>query len=120
LYVAGLIADKSNTIVSKFVDHNAIIAESNKQLNLALSTLNGISNQADYAAIMSQLIPTQNQKGLGKAPSSVQWIRTINTMLARNVLLNHLAPYVNGNPSATINKASIPAMAAADWQAVLS
>ena len=41
-------------------------------------------------------------------------------MLARNILLNHLAPFVNGNPAATISKASIPAMAAADWTAVIT
>jgi hypothetical protein len=41
-------------------------------------------------------------------------------MLARNILLNHLSPFVNGNPAATISKASIPAMSAADWTAVIT
>ena len=118
MYYAGLIEDKSATINNKYVDHNAIIAESNKQLNLALTTLSGIGNQGDYSAMMTQLIPTQNQVGLGKAPSTAQFIKTINTMLARNIVVNKLAPFVNGSTSATIAKASIPAMTAADWAAV--
>ena len=120
LYYAGLIVDQANTIVNKFQKQSDIIAESNKQLNLALTTLGGISNQTDYNVIISQLIPQQNQAGLGKPLSVVQWKRTVNTMLARNILLNHLAPFVNGNPGATITKATIPAMTAADWASVIT
>jgi hypothetical protein len=120
MYYAGLIVDKSNTIVSKFVKQSDIIAESNKNLNLAATTLNAISNQGDYNTMISKLIPTQNQVGLGMPLSSAQWVRTINTMLARNILLNHLAPFVNGNPSATINKSTITPMSASDWQSVIT
>ena len=124
LFYAGLIIDQaatvSNSIVSKFVKQSDIIVESNKNLNQAMTILNSISNQGDYGAVIAELIPAQNQVGLGKPLTSAQWVRTINTMLARNILLNHLAPFVNGNPSATINKASIPAMTAADWQSVIS
>jgi len=120
LYYAGLIVDQANTIVNKFQKQSDIIAESNRQLNLALTTLGSISNQTDYNVIISQLIPQQNQAGLGKPLSVVQWKRTVNTMLARNILLNHLAPFVNGNPGATITKATIPAMTAADWASVIT
>jgi|UPI00040BAA0B hypothetical protein len=120
LYYAGLVVDKSNTIVSNYVNQAAIIAESNKNLNLAMTTLKGISNQGDYGTMIAELIPQQCQTGLGMPMSSAQFVRTINTMLARNILLNKLAPFVNGNPAATISKASIPAMTAADWQAVVS
>jgi hypothetical protein len=120
MYYAGLIEDKSATINNKYVDHNAIIAESNKQLNLALTTLSGIGNQADYLSMMTQLIPTQNQVGLGKAPSTAQFIKSINTLLARNIVVNKLAPFVNGSTSATIAKASIVPMTAADWAQVIT
>ncbi len=120
LYYAGLIVDQSNTIVSKFQKQSDIIAESNKQLNLATTTLNAITSQGDYAAVIAQLIPSQCQTGLGNPPTSVQWVRTINTMLARNIVLNHLAPFVNGNASATINKSTITPMSAADWASVIS
>jgi hypothetical protein len=120
LYVAGVINDQSGATSDKFVNQAAIIDESNKNLNQALSTLNGISNQVEYNEVISQLIPQQNQVGLGQALSSTQWIRTINTMLARNILLNHLAPFVNGNPDATINKSTITPMSSADWQSVIT
>jgi starch-binding outer membrane protein, SusD/RagB family len=123
LYYAGLVVDKSNlqpNVVSNYVKQSDIIAESNKQLNLALTALNGISNQADYGAMIAQLIPSQCQIGIGNPLTSAQWKRTINTMLARNILLNHLAPYVNGNPAATITKSTITPMAAADWNSVIT
>ena len=120
LYIAGLIRDDSKSIVSQFVSSADVIAESNKQLNLALSTLQGINSQDDYTTVITALIPAQNQKGLGLALSSAQWIKTINTMLARNILLNHLAPFVNGNTNATISKAAIAAMTTADWQSVIT
>jgi hypothetical protein len=120
LYYAGLIVDHSNEIVSTYVPQAAIIAESNKQLNLAMTTLKAISNQGDYASMIGQIIPSQCKAGLGNAPTSGEWIATINTMLARNIVFNHLAPFVNGNPAATISKASIPAMSSADWTAVIA
>jgi starch-binding outer membrane protein, SusD/RagB family len=120
MYYAGLIEDKSATINNKYVDHNAIIAESDKQLKLAQTTLSAISNQGDYTAMISQLIPQQNQTGLGKAPSTAQFIKSINTLLARNILVNRLAPFVNGSTSATIAKASIPAASAADWAQIIT
>lgn len=120
MYYAGLIQDKSATINNKFVDHNAIIAESDKQLKLAQTTLSSIASQGDYAAMMTQLIPSQNQVGLGGAPTTAQFIKSINTLLARNILVNRLAPFVNGSTSASISKASIPAMSAADWAQVAS
>ena len=120
MYYAGLIEDKSATIVNKYVDHNAIIAESDKQLKLAQTTLSAISNQGDYTAMISQLIPQQNQTGLGKAPSTAQFIKSINTLLARNILVNRLAPFVNGSTSASIAKASIPAASAADWAQIIT
>jgi hypothetical protein len=118
MYYAGLIQDKSSTINNKFVDHNAIIAESDKQLKLAQTTLSSIASQGEYATMMAQLIPSQNQVGLGQVPSTSQFIKSINTLLARNILVNRLAPFVNGSTSATISKASIPAISAADWTAI--
>ncbi len=120
MYYAGLIEDKSSTIVNKYVDHNAIIAESDKQLKLAQTTLSSISSQSDYLTMIAQLIPQQNQVGLGKAPSTAQFIKSINTLLARNIVVNRLAPFVNGSTSATIAKASIPAATAADWAQVIT
>jgi hypothetical protein len=120
LYYAGLIEDHSNTIVNKFVNQAAVITESNKNLNLAATTLNAITNQGDFNTVIAELVPLQNQVGLGKPPTVAMWVRTINTMLARNILLNHLAAYVNGNENATITKSTVASMSNADWQSVIS
>ena len=120
LYYAGLIVNESNTIVSKFLKQSDIIAESNRNLNLVSTTLGAISNQGDYSVMISKLIPEQCQVGKGIPLSSAEWIRTVNTMLARNILLNHLAPFVNGNPNATITKSTIPVMTTADWQQIIT
>jgi hypothetical protein len=119
MYYSGLIVDQSNTIVNKYVKQSEIIAESNRNLNLAATTLAAITNQSDYGSIIGQLIPSQCQVGLGAPLSSAEWIKTINTMLARNIVLNKLAPYVNGNPAATISKSTIAPMSAADWATVI-
>ena len=96
-----------------------MIVESNRNLDLAASTLSGIGNQGDYAGVMAQLIPQQCQAGLGMPMSTTEWLHSINTMKARNILMNHLAPFVNGNPAASISKSSISPMSASDWSAVI-
>jgi len=120
LYYAGLIVNKPNVIDSNFVSHTAVIAQSDSLLNAALSQLKGISNQTDYTTVITELIPEQCQVGLGLPLTTAQWIGTINTMLARNILLNRLSPFVNGNPAATITGASIPSIASADWTAIIN
>lgn len=122
LYYAGLIYDKPGSAgkVSVYVKQDAIIQESNKNINLAITALKAVSNAGDYSAMMAKLIPAQNQVGLGTVPSTSDFQASCNTLLARNIVLNKLSPFVNGNPSATISKASIPAMTAADWAAVIS
>jgi hypothetical protein len=120
LYYAGLIENKADSINNNFVSQSAIITQSDSLLNSALTVLNGISNQGDYNTVIAELIPQQCQVGLGLPLTSAQWVRTINTMLARNILLNKLSPFVNGNPGAAITGASIPAIAAGDWTAIIT
>lgn len=120
LYYAGLIENKPNVIISDFKSHTDIITQSDSLLNAAMAQLKGISNQGDYTAVITELIPQQCQTGLGQPLSSAQWIKTINTMLARNILLNKLSPFVNGNPGASITGASIPAISSADWTAIIN
>ncbi len=120
LYYAGLIENVPNTINNNFVSQAAIITQSDSLLNAALAEISGIANQGDYNTVIAELIPQQCQTGLGLPPSSAQWIRTINTMLARNILLNKLSPYVKGDPTAAITGASIPAIAAGDWGSIIT
>lgn len=122
MYTAGLLIDgtygsKSNNYLIK----DSIIDRSNFYFNLASTTLSsGIASASDYAQVLGELIPSFCQVGKGGVLTTDMWIRNINTMLARNILLNKLAPFVNGNPDATISKSSISAMTDADWTAVLN
>jgi len=119
MYYSGLIVDTAGN--SNYLVHDSLIARSNYYLNLAASTISGISSAGDYATILGELIPSDFQLGsLGSVPTQAQWVRNINTMLARNILLNHLNPFVNGVVNSTIKTSTITPMASADWQSVLS
>jgi hypothetical protein len=125
MYYSGLIADtaiatKTNTS-GNYVLNTAVIARSNYFLNLAATTLSSITSVSDFTTELTQLVPAACQVGHGLAfTSTAMWQRNINTMLARNILLNKLAPFVNNNPAATIAKSSTTAMTTADWNSVLT
>lgn len=94
IYFAGIINDSSynhspvGQTNSRYVMHQAIIAEANKNLDKAASILKGITNTGDYDAIISQVIPAEIQTGHGGAPSIESFLHSINTLKARNLLVN--------------------------------
>jgi hypothetical protein len=103
-YYAGIINNAVGTTNGHYVTSAAMIAESNKNLNQAITLLNSISNTDTYTALMTQLIPSFVQTGNGQVPTPAMFIHNINTLLARNILAN--------SHSST--------MAAADWQSILT
>lgn len=120
-YYAGLITDGISSTNGNYKNHNEIIAESNANFKKAVTILAGItSGDADYTAALGKLIPSFCQVGNGGVPAPDAWIRNINTMLARNLLVNKLSPFVNSNPAATISGSSMSAMTTADWQSILT
>lgn len=121
MYYAGTISNTAGVTSSKYLVKDSILAESNAYFNKAIDVLtNGIASTTDYASVLGKLIPAYCQVGNGGVLTTAMWIRNINTMLARNILVNKLAPFVNGNPAATITKSSTTAMTTADWNSVLS
>ena len=118
MYFSGLIIDTPGATNNNYVANSAIIAESNKNYNLAVTALNGATSAGDYNSMLGQLIPAVNQVGLGLVPTTAMWLRNINTLLARNIVSSKLAPFVNNNLNATITKSSTTAMTAADWTQV--
>lgn len=119
MYYSGLIIDEYGETSSDYVTNDVVIERSNYYFNLASTTLTGISDEATYSSVIGSLIPDFTQVGNGGVPTIAEWKRNINTMLARNVVFNHLDAVINGNPSATITGATIPEMTGADWQEVL-
>lgn len=118
VYYAGVIQNDPLLFSNEFVSHEVIIAESDKYYNMAKDALDGISSAGDYNDILGKLIPAFCQVGLGGVLTPQEWIRNINTMLARNILVNKLSPFVNGNPDATITGSSTTTITAADWAAI--
>lgn len=129
LYVAGLINDEVNrdpntptsTVASnEYVSKETIIATSNSYFNLAKTTLQSITSADDYSDMLGKMIPAICQIGRGGVPNTDMWIRNINTMLARNILVNRLSPFVNNNPNAVITKSLMTPMTSADWSSIIS
>jgi hypothetical protein len=121
MYYSGLIINDAGGTSNNYLIKDSIIAESNTYLNKAADLLKtGITSTTDYSTVLGELIPSFCQVGNGGVLTTTMWIRNINTMLARNILVNKLAPFVNGNPDATITKSSITVMTTADWTSVLT
>lgn len=118
MYYSGIITNEAGKTNNDYVLHDAIIAESDKYYNLAATTLSSITSMVDYEEVVGKLIPAYCQIGRGGVLTPDMWKRNINTMLARNILVNKLSPFVNGNPAATITKSSTSTMTAADWTTV--
>ena len=104
LYYAGLINDEAGVKNNLFKTHDEIIGESNKNLDKAAAILAGITTPADYTAMVSQLIPAICQSGNGGVLTTQMWIRNINSLKARNFLVNK----------------SAATMTTADWNSVLT
>jgi hypothetical protein len=108
MYYAGLIVNTSllsNPIPQGgYVTKEAIIAESNANLDKASAILIAQADNDTYRSVLGKLIPDFFQVGKGGVFTPQMWIRNINTMKARNILVNK----------------TITAMTAADWDAIKS
>src|SRR5678816_3197654 len=104
IYYAGLINNTSAATNGNYVTKEAIIAESNKMLDQAASALVSASNTTAYNEVLGKLIPSFCQVGRGGVLTTDMWKRNINTLKARNILVN--------TPAAT--------MTSAQWASILS
>ena len=88
IYYAGIIDDAAIGTNGNYVTKEEIIAESNVNLDKAIALLQGLTDDADYEVIIGRLIPNFFKLGKGGVPAPQMWIRTINTLKARNILVN--------------------------------
>jgi len=91
LYYAGVIQNATTTEAKtngNYVTKEAIIAESNANFDKAATALALATSSTDYEATVSKLIPAFLQLGKGGVLSPDMWLHNINTMKARNILLN--------------------------------
>lgn len=93
IYYAGLILDESNGeeisgTNGNYVTKEEIIAEANKNFDLAYAILSSLTVNADYNTTVQGLIPAFNRVGKGGVLTPAMWQRNINTYKARNILVN--------------------------------
>src|SRR5882757_9794625 len=94
----------TSTLVSNYKIHDSIIVEANRNLDQAATLLGSISSTADYSTMLGNLIPLFCQTGNGGVLTQQEWAHNINTLKARNLLVN--------------KKTSD--MTAADWTTILT
>lgn len=90
-YYAGLIQNATTADAAtngNYVTKEAIIAEASSNFDKAVTALGAASSTADYTAMLGKLIPAYLQKGKGGILTVDMWKRNINTMKARNILVN--------------------------------
>lgn len=88
-YYAGIINDDvENGTNNTYVTKEAMIAEANANFDKAATALGGLTNNADYSDVLGKLIPQYFQVGKGGVIPPDMWKRNINTMKARNLLVN--------------------------------
>lgn len=91
IYYAGLIIDSPNSTNGNYKTRAEILAESERNLAEAEGILNSLSDDDVYYDFLGQIIPDFVQVGKGEVPSPAMWIRNINTLRARTILVNSLA-----------------------------
>lgn len=91
IYYAGIKQDApTGSTNGNYISKDAIIAESNANFDKCAASLGLATAASDYSSIITQLVPSFLQIGKGGAISIAEWKRNINTMKARNILVNTL------------------------------
>ncbi len=104
IYYAGLINNDPATASNVYVTKEALIAEASANLDKAAGIFGGLSGGGDYDVVMKTIIPDFVQKGKGAVIAPDAFIRNINTLKARNILVN----------------TPVASMSATQWASVLS
>jgi starch-binding outer membrane protein, SusD/RagB family len=113
MYYAGLVVNSVDAVKPQsnvYLTSTQMITEANKNLDKATALLTGISNTSVYEEILGGLIPAFCQVGNGGILNTDMWIRNINTLKARNLLVNKSLAGIGG----------LPQMTTADWNTILT
>lgn len=88
MYVAGIINDAALGTNNRYWTRQEMIAEAELNFFKADTLLQKLNNHIEYASLMAKLLPKAVQVGKGFPPRTEEWIRNINTLRARNILVN--------------------------------
>ncbi len=86
MYIAGLIIDAPNGTNGTFVTNTKMIEEGLKNLDEAAAILSATSGEA-YNEVMERIMTTY-LRGAKGVPTAAEWVRNINTLKARSILIN--------------------------------
>jgi hypothetical protein len=88
MYYAGIINHDANRTNNLYVTKEQVMAEAELQLSKCELELNQLTGNQDYTQMLNYLIPSVNKPGKGGTLSTAEWVRNINTIRARNILVN--------------------------------
>lgn len=95
MYYAGLINENFGKTNNLYVPNTTLLAEAENNYSKAEEILENVVASETYNSILSRLIPDVCQTGKGIPPDPAMWIRNINTLRARNILVNSIADQIN-------------------------
>jgi starch-binding outer membrane protein, SusD/RagB family len=104
IYYAGLINNATFATNGNYVSKEKLIEEANSNFDKAVAAANGAPSASVFTSTVGSFIPDIFEVGLGRATTPAQLLRNVNTMKARNILVNK----------------TTASMTAADWNAVLT
>ncbi|MCX6318433.1 MAG: RagB/SusD family nutrient uptake outer membrane protein [Bacteroidetes bacterium] len=104
IYYAGLINNSYQQTNNAYVTKEAIITEANANFDKAVQAANAAPSAAEFTATWERIIPGFCQTGRGLPLSPAELLRNVNTMKARNILVNK----------------TVTDMTAADWNSILT
>lgn len=103
-YYAGIINNSSEATNGDYVTKEAMITEANATLDKAVAAANAAPSAAEFTGMLSKIIPSYFQTGKGSPTTPAMLARNVNTLKARNLLVNK----------------TVATMAAGDWAALLT
>jgi starch-binding outer membrane protein, SusD/RagB family len=104
IYYAGIITNSSYATNGNYVSKEAIITEANSNLDKAAAAAADAPSIPNFVALLTKIIPIDYQIGLGRATTPAMLQRNVNTLKARNLLVNK----------------TVATMTTADWNNVLT
>jgi starch-binding outer membrane protein, SusD/RagB family len=89
-YYAGIINNDLTALGSNgnYVTKEKLITEAAVNLDQCATVLGGLTAGGDYDKVLKAIIPSYCQVGRGGIPTPTMWKHSINTLKARNILVN--------------------------------
>lgn len=94
-YYAGLINNSSEGTNGNYVTSAAMITEANATLDKAVTAANAAPSVGEFTTMLAKIIPAHFQLGKGNPVTPAMLARNVNTLKARNLLVNKTLANMN-------------------------